>query len=96
MPNAAIAGRASLDAAREFIRAAFVRVGMPDAGRRDGGRAHGARPTPQGSDGHGVIRLPQYVRRIQAGGINLQPDIRVVQERAAWRCSTATTAWATW
>jgi len=36
----------------------------------------------QGSDGHGVIRLPQYVRRIRAGGINLHPDIRVVSERA--------------
>ena len=36
----------------------------------------------QGSDGHGVIRLPQYVKRIRAGGINLNPDIRVVSERA--------------
>ena len=36
----------------------------------------------QGSDGHGVIRLPQYVKRIRAGGINLHPDIRVVSERA--------------
>jgi L-2-hydroxycarboxylate dehydrogenase (NAD+) len=37
----------------------------------------------QGSDGHGVMRLPQYVRRIKAGGVNVRPDIRVVQERAA-------------
>jgi L-2-hydroxycarboxylate dehydrogenase (NAD+) len=37
----------------------------------------------QGSDGHGVIRLPQYVKRIQAGGINTQPHIHVVSERAA-------------
>jgi LDH2 family malate/lactate/ureidoglycolate dehydrogenase len=37
----------------------------------------------QGSDGPGVIRLAPYVRRIRAGGINLQPDIRVVEERAA-------------
>jgi L-2-hydroxycarboxylate dehydrogenase (NAD+) len=36
----------------------------------------------QGSDGHGVIRLPQYVKRIRAGGVNLHPDIRVVKERA--------------
>jgi LDH2 family malate/lactate/ureidoglycolate dehydrogenase len=36
----------------------------------------------QGSDGHGVIRLPQYVKRIRAGGVNLHPDIRVVTERA--------------
>jgi LDH2 family malate/lactate/ureidoglycolate dehydrogenase len=37
----------------------------------------------QGSDGHGVIRLPQYMKRLRAGGINKQPDIRVVHERAA-------------
>ncbi len=37
----------------------------------------------QGSDGHGVIRLAPYLKRIRSGGINLKPDIRVVQERAA-------------
>lgn len=36
-----------------------------------------------GSEGHGVFRLPAYIRRIKAGGINLQPDIRVERERAA-------------
>lgn len=35
----------------------------------------------QGSDGHGVIRLPQYVKRIRAGGINTQPAMQVVNER---------------
>jgi LDH2 family malate/lactate/ureidoglycolate dehydrogenase len=37
----------------------------------------------QGSDGHGVIRLPQYLKRIRSGGMNLHPDIRVERERAA-------------
>lgn len=37
----------------------------------------------QGSDGHGIIRLPQYIKRIQAGGINKHPKIRVVHERSA-------------
>ena len=37
----------------------------------------------QGSDGHDVIRLPQYVRRIRGGAINVTPDIRVVREKAA-------------
>ncbi len=35
----------------------------------------------RGSDTHGVIRLPLYVRRIRAGGVNLQPNIRVVSDR---------------
>ncbi len=37
----------------------------------------------QGSDGHGVSRLPQYARRIRAGGFNVRPDIRVVREAPA-------------
>ena len=37
----------------------------------------------QGSDGHGVSRLPQYVRRIKAGGVNVRPNIHVLHEHAA-------------
>jgi L-2-hydroxycarboxylate dehydrogenase (NAD+) len=37
----------------------------------------------RGSDTHGVIRLPLYVRRLKAGGITLRPNMRIVQERAA-------------
>ena len=37
----------------------------------------------QGSDGHGIIRLAPYAKRILAGGINLKPNIKVVQERTA-------------
>jgi LDH2 family malate/lactate/ureidoglycolate dehydrogenase len=36
----------------------------------------------QGSDGHGVSRLPQYARRIKAGGFNVRPNIHVVREQA--------------
>src|SRR6266403_1418447 len=37
----------------------------------------------RGSDTHGVIRLPLYLRRLKAGGINPRPEIRIVQERPA-------------
>jgi len=30
-----------------------------------------------GHDGHGVFRLPHYMRRMKAGGFNLSPDIRI-------------------
>ncbi|NQW01027.1 MAG: Ldh family oxidoreductase [Rhodospirillales bacterium] len=36
-----------------------------------------------GSDGHGVFRLAQYIERIQAGGMNRRPQLTVVSERAA-------------
>jgi L-2-hydroxycarboxylate dehydrogenase (NAD+) len=35
----------------------------------------------RGSDTHGVIRLPLYVRRLRAGGITPKPNIRVVSDR---------------
>jgi LDH2 family malate/lactate/ureidoglycolate dehydrogenase len=66
----------------DFITRAFVAAGMP--------QANAARVATlmteadlQGSDGHGVIRLAPYLKRIQAGGMNLQPNISVVEERAA-------------
>jgi len=37
----------------------------------------------RGSDGHGIFRLPQYVRRIKAGGMNVRPNIHIVQETEA-------------
>jgi L-2-hydroxycarboxylate dehydrogenase (NAD+) len=37
----------------------------------------------RGSDGHGIFRLPQYVRRIREGVMNARPNIRVTQETEA-------------
>ena len=37
----------------------------------------------RGADGHGIFRLPQYIRRIKAGGMNVRPNIRVAQETEA-------------
>jgi LDH2 family malate/lactate/ureidoglycolate dehydrogenase len=64
-----------------FITQAFVRLGMPDTDAATMGRLM-ADADLQGSDGHGVIRLAPYARRIRAGGVNLKPTIKVVQERA--------------
>lgn len=36
-----------------------------------------------GADAHGVFRLPQYVRRIRAGGVNPKPRITVEKTAAA-------------
>jgi LDH2 family malate/lactate/ureidoglycolate dehydrogenase len=65
----------------EFIASGLQRVGLPpdDANRV---AQLMAQADQQGSDGHGIIRLPQYIKRIQAGGMNVRPQIRVVSERA--------------
>ena len=67
---------------RDFIAAAFVKVGMRGRDAEIVG-ALMAEADLQGSDGHGVIRLPLYLRRLKAGGINARADIRIVQERPA-------------
>ncbi|MCC7104849.1 MAG: Ldh family oxidoreductase [Chloroflexi bacterium] len=35
----------------------------------------------RGADGHGIFRLPQYVRRIRAGGMNPRPNARVLNDQ---------------
>jgi len=66
----------------EFVARAFVAAGLPVADAQTVA-ALMTEADLQGSDGHGVIRLAPYVRRIRAGGINRQPDIRIVEERPA-------------
>jgi LDH2 family malate/lactate/ureidoglycolate dehydrogenase len=70
------------DALQAFIAAALRKVDLPAA---DADKvAHlMAQADLQGSDGHGVIRLAPYVKRIRAGGMNPRPQMRVVHERAA-------------
>jgi L-2-hydroxycarboxylate dehydrogenase (NAD+) len=67
---------------RYFIASAFETVGMPAADARTVAGLM-AEADLQGSEGHGVIRLPQYIKRIRAGGIKLDPQIRIIKERAA-------------
>ncbi|MCY7318813.1 MAG: Ldh family oxidoreductase [Ramlibacter sp.] len=72
--------RVSLARLRDFITLALTRLGLPAADAQIVGGLM-AQAELQGSDGHGVIRLLPYARRIRAGGINLMPDIKVLQER---------------
>ena len=67
---------------RYFIALAFEAAGMPAADARTIASLM-AEADMQGSDGHGVIRLVPYLKRIRAGGVNLKPDIRIETERAA-------------
>ena len=65
-----------------FITAAFQALGLPEDDARTVGTLM-AEADLQGSDGHGVIRVPVYIRRILGGAVNVTPNIRVVEERAA-------------
>ena len=63
-----------------FITRALVAAGLPAA---DAEIIAGlmVEADLRGSDTHGVIRLPIYLRRIRAGGVNVKPNIRVVSDR---------------
>jgi L-2-hydroxycarboxylate dehydrogenase (NAD+) len=68
-----------VDALRAFAIRVLTHHGLPDE--------HAGIVTERlldadmhGMGGHGVIRLPQYLARVEAGGYNLDPDIRVVRE----------------
>jgi LDH2 family malate/lactate/ureidoglycolate dehydrogenase len=65
-----------------FLTTAFERLGLPADDARTVAELM-TQAEVQGSDGHGVIRLAPYARRIRAGGINLKPDIRIVKEKPA-------------
>ena len=66
----------------EFTAAAMMALGLPSEDAAAVATLM-VEADMQGSDGHGVIRLAPYAKRILAGGINLKPNIKVVQERTA-------------
>ena len=69
-------------AVQSFMATAFVRVGLPEADAQTIA-ALMTDADMQGSDGHGIIRLLPYITRIESGGVNVRPNIRVINERAA-------------
>jgi L-2-hydroxycarboxylate dehydrogenase (NAD+) len=69
-------------ALERFAAVVFERVGLPEV---DAARVAElmTRADLSGQDGHGIFRLPQYVRRIRAGGVNVRPEIRVTRTAPA-------------
>lgn len=65
-----------------FISECLCAVDVPPADAATVGHLM-AEADLNGADAHGVFRLPQYVARIRAGGINVNPDIRIVHETPA-------------
>jgi L-2-hydroxycarboxylate dehydrogenase (NAD+) len=72
----------TFDRLKAFIHRSLMALGLPDADAMIVATLM-AQADLQGSDGHGVTRLPAYARRIRAGGVNLRPNIRVAREQAS-------------
>ncbi len=74
--------KASKAQLQSFIAQALCAMGLPQDDANTVGSLM-ADADMQGSDGHGIIRLVPYARRILAGGLNLNPNIQIEQERTA-------------
>jgi L-2-hydroxycarboxylate dehydrogenase (NAD+) len=66
---------------RRFTAAALAAVGLP---KKDAATCAELmlRADLHGADGHGIFRLPQYVRRIRGGAVNVKPKLRIAREAA--------------
>jgi L-2-hydroxycarboxylate dehydrogenase (NAD+) len=66
----------------DFATRAFIATGLP---AEDSATIAGlmAEADLIGADAHGIFRLPQYIRRLEAGGVNRTPNIVVNRTAAA-------------
>ncbi len=71
------------DALKDFISRALQANGLsPEHANKVASLM--AQADLQGSDGHGVIRLPQYVKRIRAGGSTSIRKLKLCKTRPRW------------
>src|SRR5215469_8477125 len=72
----------SASATRALIEDAFVAAGLP---RSDAEKCATLMTEADltGADGHGIFRLPQYIRRLKASGFNKHPNITVTRSAPA-------------
>src|SRR5690349_5750692 len=82
MPQAEESRRIPVGALTRFIATAYRAAGVPSADAETAADLM-ARSDISGADGHGVFRLPQYIRRIKAGGLNTRPEITVIRRAKA-------------
>src|SRR5580698_6712326 len=74
--------RVPAHAVTSLLTDSFVAAGLPDA---DAARCAELMTEADltGAEGHGILRLPQYVRRLKARGFNAHPNITVTKSAPA-------------
>jgi L-2-hydroxycarboxylate dehydrogenase (NAD+) len=73
--------RVAVTELQAFIARAFNAIGISVAESASIAELM-TRADVNGADGHGVFRLPQYIRRIKGGAVNIKPNIRIEREAA--------------
>ncbi len=72
----------SVAKAEAFIAQVLCAAGVPADDAQQVGKLM-VRSDLAGADGHGIFRLPAYMKRIKAGGANLHPKIELEKDRGA-------------
>ncbi|HXP29529.1 MAG TPA: Ldh family oxidoreductase [Stellaceae bacterium] len=67
---------------RSFMARAFAAAGLPETDAEMVAERM-LFADLRGIDSHGVVRLPVYIKRLRAGGINRRPTIRIARESPA-------------
>src|SRR6187455_213175 len=62
-----------------FIARAFIAIGISATEAATIAELM-TRADVNGADGHGVFRLPQYIRRIKGGAVNIKPNIKIERD----------------
>ena len=81
-PETPSGARVAASAIAGLIEDAMVAVGLPGADAAKTAELM-VEADLTGADAHGVFRLPQYVRRIRAGGVNPRASIQVIKTAPA-------------
>ncbi len=74
--------RFAAEEGRRFMKGALAAAGVPDPDAEDVAEAM-LFADLRGVDSHGIVRLPTYIRRLRAGGINPRPRIHIAREADA-------------
>jgi L-2-hydroxycarboxylate dehydrogenase (NAD+) len=81
VPDTTVTTRVPAAQLEAFIASAFEAVGISKPEAKIIAELM-VRADAQGSEGHGVFRLPQYIRRIKGGAVNVKPKIQMTREAA--------------
>ena len=82
MDQTLTSNRVSAAAIASFIAEALAKMGLPPPDAAKVAELM-LEADLTGADGHGIFRLPQYVRRLKASGFNKRPNITVTRTAPA-------------
>ena len=63
----------------QFVKSAFMATGFTNEDAEITANLM-TQADISGQDGHGIFRLPQYIKRLQEGGMNPKPVFKIISQ----------------